>query len=83
MFAFRELSEDLMQQLDIDNCEPSVFETNLTLLGATALEDLLQENCKECISDFKEAGIKMWMLTGDKGETAQNIGITCGIINNT
>ena len=46
----------------------------------TALEDVLQESVKECIEDFKRAKIKVWMLTGDKGETAHNIGITCGII---
>jgi P-type E1-E2 ATPase len=35
---------------------------------------------KECIQEFKRARIKVWMLTGDKGETAHNIGISCGLI---
>lgn len=52
----------------------------MTLLGVTAVEDLLQDNCKECIADFRAAKIKVWMLTGDKGETARNIGISCGIV---
>jgi len=40
------------------------------LLGITALEDLLQENCEQTIKDLRAAKIKVWMLTGDKGETA-------------
>jgi phospholipid-translocating ATPase len=45
-------------------------EEDLTLLGVTAVEDLLAENVQECITDFHDAGINVWMLTGDKGETA-------------
>lgn len=33
-----------------------------------------------CLMQFKEAGIKTWMLTGDKGETAKMIGISCGLL---
>ena len=50
------------------------------LLAATGVEDLLQENVKECITDFKAAGINVWMLTGDKGLTAKEIGVSCGLI---
>ena len=53
------------------------IETDLFLLGATALEDKLQEGVAEAICDFREAEIKVWMLTGDKMETAQNIGYSC------
>ena len=52
----------------------------MTLLGATGVEDILQEDVKKCIKDFKQAGIKVWMLTGDSGLTAREIGISCGII---
>ena len=52
----------------------------MTLVGATGVEDLLQDNVQKCVTDFREAGIKVWMLTGDKGLTAQEIGISCGII---
>lgn len=52
----------------------------MTLLAATAVEDLLQENVKECIEDFRDAGISVWMLTGDKGLTALEIGVSCGLI---
>ena len=55
-------------------------ESDLTLLGATAVEDLLQEDVKEDIQDFQNAGIKTWMLTGDNGETARQIGMSCGIL---
>jgi magnesium-transporting ATPase (P-type) len=33
----------------------------------------------QCIGDFKEADIKVWMLTGDKGETAHQIAFSCGL----
>ena len=52
----------------------------MTLLAATGVEDLLQENVKECIEDFRQAGISVWMLTGDKGLTAKEIGVSCGLI---
>ena len=50
------------------------------MLGTTGLEDLLQDNVAATIKDFRKSGIKVWMLTGDKGETAHNIGISCGLI---
>jgi P-type E1-E2 ATPase len=50
------------------------------LLGATALEDKLQDLVPECIDDFLKAGVKVWMLTGDKRETAKNIGLACNLI---
>lgn len=56
------------------------LETNLSLLGATAIEDKLQEGVSEAIEKLRRAGIKMWMLTGDKQETAINIGYSCRLI---
>lgn len=47
---------------------------NLTLLGATAIEDQLQEGVPESIANLAKADIKIWVLTGDKQETAINIG---------
>jgi len=52
------------------------------LIGATAVEDRLQEDVKETIEAFKETEIKLWVLTGDKVETAINIGFSCGLLNN-
>ena len=50
------------------------LENNCFLLGATALEDRLQDNVKEDIQHFIEAGINFWMITGDKMDTAESIG---------
>ena len=46
------------------------LEHDLRLLGATAIEDKLQDGVPETIADLKEAGIKIWVATGDKLETA-------------
>ena len=50
------------------------IESNCYLLGATALEDQMQDNVKEDIQQFIDAGINFWMLTGDKMDTAESIG---------
>ncbi|RZF38045.1 hypothetical protein LSTR_LSTR006444 [Laodelphax striatellus] len=49
------------------------IEQNLTLIGATGIEDRLQEGVPETISSLRAAGIVMWVLTGDKPETAINV----------
>lgn len=54
------------------------METNMILLGITGVEDLLQDDVKPVISTLREAGIKVWMLTGDKLETAKCIAISTG-----
>jgi phospholipid-translocating ATPase len=46
------------------------LEYDLRLLGATAIEDKLQDGVPDTIADLKRAGIKVWVLTGDKLETA-------------
>jgi P-type E1-E2 ATPase len=56
------------------------FERNLVLLGATAVEDRLQDEVPQVIHSLQEAGIKLWMLTGDKLETAENIGESCNLL---
>ena len=60
----------------------SEIESNMVLVGSTAIEDRLQEDVKETIEAFKETGIKVWVLTGDKVETAINIGYSCGLLAN-
>jgi len=47
----------------------------MELLGATAIEDRLSPLVPECIADMLAAGIKVWMCTGDKRETAKNIAL--------
>ncbi|KAK0112883.1 hypothetical protein ONS95_014604 [Cadophora gregata] len=59
-----------------------VIERDLTLLGGTAIEDRLQEGVPDTIALLAEAGIKLWVLTGDKVETAINIGFSCNLLNN-
>jgi phospholipid-translocating ATPase len=56
------------------------IEQEMELLGATAIEDRLQEGVPECIETLKIAGIKIWVLTGDKLETAINIGFSCKLL---
>lgn len=56
------------------------IEENLTLLGATAIEDKLQDQVPETIAKLTAANIKIWVLTGDKTETAINIGYSCRLL---
>ncbi|XP_058885631.1 phospholipid-transporting ATPase ID-like [Acipenser ruthenus] len=56
------------------------IEKNLQLLGATAIEDKLQDGVPQTIEQLAKADIKMWVLTGDKQETAVNIGYACNML---
>ncbi|KAH0616216.1 hypothetical protein JD844_027173 [Phrynosoma platyrhinos] len=56
------------------------LENNLILLGATGIEDRLQEGVPETIESLRRAGINVWMLTGDKHETAVNIAYSCRLL---
>jgi phospholipid-transporting ATPase len=57
------------------------LEQELSYLGCTAIEDKLQEDVPETISHLMEAKIKLWVLTGDKQETAIEIAKSCNLIN--
>lgn len=59
-----------------------VIEQDLTLLGGTAIEDRLQDGVPDTIALLADGGIKLWVLTGDKIETAINIGFSCNLLNN-
>ena len=59
--------EDREAQIEVVSDE---LERDLRLLGATAIEDKLQDGVPEAIADLKKAGIKIWVATGDKIETA-------------
>uniref|UniRef100_A0A3Q3ESI0 Phospholipid-transporting ATPase n=1 Tax=Labrus bergylta TaxID=56723 RepID=A0A3Q3ESI0_9LABR len=56
------------------------LETDLTLLGTTGILDRLQEEVPETIEALQRAGIKVWVLTGDKKETAINIAYACKLL---
>lgn len=57
-----------------------LLEKHFFFLGATAIEDRLQDGVPETIHTLQEAGIKVWVLTGDRQETAINIGMSCKLI---
>ncbi|XP_011344588.1 phospholipid-transporting ATPase ID isoform X7 [Ooceraea biroi] len=56
------------------------IEKDMSLLGATAIEDKLQDGVPQTIANLSMAGIKLWVLTGDKQETAINIGYSCQLL---
>jgi phospholipid-translocating ATPase len=56
------------------------LETDLELLGLTGVEDKLQEDVKSTLELLRNAGIKIWMLTGDKIETATCIAISTKLV---
>ena len=87
--AYRVLQEDEFlhwlrtyeaAQSSVDNRDEAIetaaaeIEHSLQILGATALEDKLQEGVPEAIEMLHRAGIKLWILTGDKLQTAIEIG---------
>ncbi|KAJ3358385.1 hypothetical protein HDU91_005236 [Kappamyces sp. JEL0680] len=74
-----EVSLDMREAL-MDQASESV-EKGLTLLGCTAIEDKLQNQLPETIENLLLADIKLWLLTGDKQETAVNIGLSSRLIN--
>ena len=55
-------------------------EKDMTLIGCSAVEDKLQDEVPETIRDLLMADINVWMLTGDKLETAENVGYSCKLI---
>ncbi|KAL4785495.1 hypothetical protein BJX76DRAFT_324416 [Aspergillus varians] len=94
--AMREVPEDEFQQWyqifdkaattvsgnraeEIDKAA-ELIEKDLFLLGATAIEDRLQDGVPDTIHTLQTAGIKIWVLTGDRQETAINIGMSCKLI---
>lgn len=77
--ASSSIDDDRDEAIDALNDE---LECNLELLGGTAIEDRLQEGVPDSISILGEAGIRLWVLTGDRIETAINIGFSCNLLGN-
>lgn len=73
-------------EVSLENRENLLYESarsiecNLNLLGATGIEDKLQTGVPEAIASLQDAGLKVWVLTGDKQETAINIGYSSRLI---
>ncbi|OVA10185.1 Cation-transporting P-type ATPase [Macleaya cordata] len=96
VLAYRELNEEEYEKFNMEFTEAKnsvsvdreamvdevaeKIEKDLILLGATAVEDKLQNGVPECIDKLAQAGIKIWVLTGDKMETAINIGFSCSLL---
>ncbi|XP_077377783.1 phospholipid-transporting ATPase ID-like [Festucalex cinctus] len=93
--AYKDLDEDFFLQWQQRHHEASTtlderegkleqlyeeIETDLLLLGATAIEDKLQDGVPQTIEQLSKADIKIWVLTGDKQETAENIGYSCNLL---
>lgn len=55
------------------------IEEDMDYLGVTGVEDKLQDDVMKTIETLKSAGIQVWMLTGDKIETAKCIAISAGL----
>eukprot|EP00736_Rhodelphis_marinus_P010259 Rmarinus@m.19244 len=98
LVGMRELPEDeLVPWLErfreaesaLDNREEKMdrvaaeLEHDVTLVGCTAVEDKLQRNVPQTIQYLMEAGIVIWLLTGDKRETAVNIGYSSSFLRHT
>uniref|UniRef100_A0A8C0ZIC9 Phospholipid-transporting ATPase n=1 Tax=Cyanistes caeruleus TaxID=156563 RepID=A0A8C0ZIC9_CYACU len=80
------LKTHLEAESSIENREELLFqsalriEKNLHLLGATGIEDRLQDGVPETIASLRKAGLQIWVLTGDKQETAVNIAYACKLL---
>jgi len=78
--TYQEAYNDVLNRaVRIDEVSENI-EKNLELVGATAIEDKLQDQVGPTIKSLKDAGIKVWVLTGDKIETAINIGYSCELL---
>jgi phospholipid-translocating ATPase len=77
---YHDATTSLVNRPELIEKAGELIEQQLELGGATAIEDKLQKGVPETIERLRRAGIKMWMLTGDKRETAINIGHSCRLI---
>ena len=68
---------DRQEQVD---AAAELIEKNLFLLGATGIEDKLQDGVPQTIQVLSDAGVRIWVLTGDRQETAINIGYSCRLL---
>lgn len=78
--AYHEASTSLVDRQEKIEQVGEQIEQQLELTGATAIEDKLQKGVPEAIDKLRRANIKMWMLTGDKRETAINVGHSCRLV---
>jgi phospholipid-translocating ATPase len=72
-----EANNDILNRDERISNAYSQIESGLTVIGVTSVEDRLQENVENTLFSLRMAGIKIWVLTGDKLETAINISESC------
>ncbi|CAM9707233.1 unnamed protein product [Chrysoparadoxa australica] len=77
---YKQASEAVEGRAEKLTAAGSLIETELEIVGATAIEDKLQDGVPDTIACLNQAGIKVWVLTGDKRETAINIGFSCHVL---
>ena len=78
--VYLDASTSLVNRQELVERAGELVEQDFELMGATAIEDKLQDGVPETIEKLRRAKIKLWMLTGDKRETAINIGHSCRLI---
>jgi len=78
--VYKDATTSLVNRQKMIEKAGELIERDFELAGATAIEDKLQKGVPDAIDKLRRANIKMWMLTGDKRETAINIGHSCRLI---
>lgn len=78
--SFKEASNSMVdRKAKREKCMDEM-EIDLKVLGATAIEDMLQDGVDDTLTSLRQAGVKVWVLTGDKVDTAINIGYACALL---
>ncbi|XP_074588243.1 phospholipid-transporting ATPase 1-like [Curcuma longa] len=78
--AYEKASQSLIGRAKLLRAVAANVERDLNILGASGIEDKLQQGVPEAIESLRQAGIKVWVLTGDKQETAISIGFSCKLL---
>lgn len=78
--SYREASAAARDRADLMSKVADSLEKDLTIVGLTAIEDKLQDGVPDTIADLATGGVKFCVLTGDKMETAINIGYSCKVL---
>ncbi|KAI9305121.1 hypothetical protein BJ944DRAFT_256020 [Cunninghamella echinulata] len=79
---YQEASSSIINREERIDAVSEEIEQSMLLIGGTAIEDRLQDGVPETIAELAKSGIKLWVLTGDKTETAINIGYACNLLAN-
>ena len=80
---YKEAGKDFKRRDELEEKCIEELESKVDFQAITGVEDLLQEDIKYCIQQLRDAGIKVWMLTGDKLETAKCIAVATALKSNS